>query len=201
MIRVFYSFFFITFLNAVIAQESSILGRFSITETEGSVFLFWTINQGSTCNGIRVFRSSDALNYEKIGEIVGVCGSSSEAISYSFTDKNPIKNSVNYYKLELGFSGESEVLSIEIIDIEDNGFQIRPNPIKNNGRIYFDNDRKEKYHLILYQINGKIAYETSSSNDYFDFDVSGLFPAVYFFTISEIASSLVKTKGTILVVK
>jgi len=71
------------------------------------IILQWTIKKGSSCIGIGIFRSTDAINFEVIGEIKGVCGSTEFAQAYHFIDENPIKNKTNYYVLEMGFSGKT----------------------------------------------------------------------------------------------
>jgi len=181
------------------AQNNAILGNFTLFEAQGKVTLAWSIVKGSTCNGINIHRSTDGLHYVQVGEIPGVCGSSSEPLYYSFVDENPKKNSINYYKLELGNYGDSQVLPIEIIDIENNGYQIRPNPISSTGRIYYDNDRKEVHQLIFFQLNGAVLLDILSEQDYFDVDVSSFTAGIYLFTISAIQPDVVKSTGKVVV--
>src|SRR5687768_12462136 len=82
------------------AQGSPILGKFSLSESNGQVALDWQIVAGSTCNGIQIYRSTDAVQYSQIGNIAGICGSITEAVNYFFTDTTPVKNAINYYYLE-----------------------------------------------------------------------------------------------------
>ncbi len=89
----------------VYAQHNPIPGNFSLFENNGKVYLNWSIVSGSTCNGIQIYRSTDSVMFTQVGNIPGICGSSSSAISYNFIDDNPVKNKVNYYRLELGNNG------------------------------------------------------------------------------------------------
>jgi len=100
-----------------VAQNHPILGKFSISENNGDVYLSWSIIAGSSCNGIQIYRSIDSINFSQIGDIPGVCGSVDFTQTYDFTDNNPVKNKVNYYRLELGNQDFSQIVSIEIIDI------------------------------------------------------------------------------------
>ena len=184
--------------NSALAQQNPILGHFSLFETNGKVSLSWTIVKGSTCDGITIYRSTDSLHYTQIGEIAGVCGSISEPLNYSFTDEQPVKNGINCYKLDLGNYGESQVLSVEIIDIESNGYQVRPNPMNNEGKIYFDNDRKEIHHLVIYQLNGSIITDISSEQDYFDIDLSNFPSGLHIFTISTLSGNI-KATGKVII--
>lgn len=168
----------------IVAQSHPILGKFYISETEGSVFLSWSIIAGSTCNGIQIFRSTDSTNFSQIGEIYGVCGSVDFEQPYDFTDNNPVKNKVNYYRLELGSQGFSQVVSVEIIDIESNGYQIRPHPANTETKIYFDNNKKQEYQLILYNMNGIEVFTTTAKEDFFLLNTSLLQSGLYLFTIS-----------------
>ena len=92
-------------LQGLFAQRHPILGKFYLSENKGTVDLHWSIMEGSTCNGIQIYRSNDSIQFSKIGEISGVCGSISEEQSYTFSDVNPFRNQVNYYRLELGIHG------------------------------------------------------------------------------------------------
>lgn len=180
------------------AQHNPILDNFLIIENNGTVFLHWTIISGSTCNGIQIYRSTDGKQFTQIGSIAGICGSSSAPKPYDFTDTNPINNSRNCYRLELGGNGTSEVLSLEIIDIATGGYQIRPNPVSTNAKIYFDNNRKAEHQFVLYNISGKIVTTITTKQDFFDLNASNLFSGLYFFSITN-DNNVEKAKGKILI--
>ena len=84
------------------AQFHPIVDRFDVFEASGKVYVSCVISSGSTCNGVDVLCSEDSTNFITVGQIGGVCGSSSEPIAYNFIDENPIRNKRIYYKLELG---------------------------------------------------------------------------------------------------
>lgn len=187
---------FIAGTKNVFSQQNPILGNFFIYEKNGKVYLSWQIVAGSTCNGIQIYRSNDGLNFSKVGEIAGICGSSSSAVSYNFTDEKPEPNKINCYRLELGGNGSSKILSVEIINIE-NGYQIRPNPVVNTAKIYFDNDNNEERQLSVYDANGHMVSESTTEKDFFDFSVGNLPFGIYFFTIAY--KDTVKVSGKIIV--
>lgn len=180
------------------AQRNPILDNFSVFENNGKVFLNWTIKSGSTCRGIQIFRSSDNINFKQIGEIIGVCGSISEPITFNFNDEHPEINSFNSYRLELGGNGTSEVLSLEIIDIANGGYQIRPNPVSTIAKIYFNNNKKEPHQFVLYNLKGISVTTLSSNEDFFDFNANNLSSGLYFFSISN-ANNLEKAKGKMII--
>ena len=166
------------------SQPTAILDYFTAFEYKGSVYLNWMITSGSTCDGIKIYRSTDSLSFKEIGNIGGVCGSTSAPQPYSFTDENPDKNSINYYRLELGFNDFSEIISLEVIILESNKIQIRPNPVVNKAKIYFENSIGEKFNLLLYDSNGRLCKKLSTNEDFFIFDSTDFQSGNYFFIIS-----------------
>ncbi len=188
------------FVQFATAQADSILSYFSASENNGTVYLSWQIKSGSTCNGIQIYRSNDSLNFIQIGDFPGICGDISFAQDYNYTDHNPIKNSLNYYRLELGNNGYSQVVSVEVIDIAATGFQVRPNPATTQVEILFDNNNSIKHNLNLYSVTGALVFSTSGKQDYFELDTRALSNGTYLFTISNSANAT-NLQGKIMVVK
>ena len=178
--------FFLLILSAttIFAQHNPILANFTATENKGKVYLSWNIVSGSTCNGIQIYSSTDTVNYTPIGSIAGICGSSSAPISYSFTDIKPEKNKINFYRLELGNNGLSEIISVEIIDLNNNGYQIRPSPVIDKAKIYFNNDTKIKYQLSIYNLNSILIFAASTQDSFFEINTENFHSGIYLFTIA-----------------
>lgn len=169
---------------ATYAQVKSIVADFSIAEEGQKIYLSWTVTQGNTCNGVRVFRSTDSITFIDIGGIAGVCGSLEEPQRYSFVDKSPLKNRVNHYRLDLGGWGLSHVVSAEVVSIDVSDLQVRPNPMIDYGRIYFENKSHDIYNLSVYNMGRGVEYTDATQEEYFDINVSGLDAGTYIFTIS-----------------
>ncbi len=182
------------------AQDGIVQLQFSAIEVSGKVFLDWTMNFGQTCNGIDITRSTDNLNFSPVGNIQGICGSPTDTVSYSFIDESPIPNQVNYYRLLMGNLGPSQTISVEIINLQGTGYQVRPNPIVEEGRIYFDNDRSEVHRLTLNSTNGSALRQLTTRNDFFELNTSDLPAGIYIFRIEtddgsiKVASKLVVAK-------
>jgi hypothetical protein len=203
--RILLSYFIVlTFLLALSSkaqgQDGTVQLEFSATEISGKIFLAWTMNFGQTCNGIDITRSTDNLNFSTIGDIQGVCGSPTDTVSYSFIDESPNPNQINYYRLTLGNLGPSQTLSVEIINLEGTGYQVRPNPIIEQGRIYFDNDRSEEHGLTLFSVNGLAIKELTTRSDFFEINTSDLPAGLYIFRI-ENNQGADKAAGKLLVAK
>ncbi|MBK9477393.1 MAG: T9SS type A sorting domain-containing protein [Bacteroidetes bacterium] len=176
--------FLVGTVKIAFSQRSPILGQFSISTTDGKVFLNWSIVSGATCNGIQIYRSADTSNFSQIGEIPGVCGSASFEQFYNYTDYHPLKNQLNYYRLELGSLEYSQTVSIEVIDIEYGGYQIRPQPANTAAKIYFENNNKQEYDFSLFDLKGQKLLTASGKEDYFALNTTDVQSGLYFFTIS-----------------
>jgi hypothetical protein len=170
--------------SCITAQSNPILGKFSLSESKGHVTMYWQILAGNTCNGIQIYRSIDTLNFSRIGFIGGICGSVSESVNYIFTDSMPVLNAINYYYLEFGGVGSSQIIATEVIDKGRLGYQIRPHPVQDAGVIYFEAQVGVEYILQIFDLLGKEVYSAETSKDYFDFITSTFVPGPYVFSIS-----------------
>lgn len=190
----------IIFLSPIIkakAQET-ILAYFNASEMHEEVLLKWAVLEGETCNGILITRSTDSLFFEAIGEISGVCGDPNFQQPYNFIDKTPPKNTKVYYKLELGVSDFSNIISIELISKNESGYQVRPQPMQNKGKIYFDNHENKEWGIDIYQMNGQIIYQSITQKNYFELFTENWSGGVYIFNLS---SSEKIIRGKIIITK
>ena len=166
------------------AQRAEFVDRFDALGIKGQITLTCVISSGSTCNGIKVFRSQDNLIFEEIGLISGICGSTSSPVKYEFIDEQPLINQISYYKLEFGSVGFSEVISITLRDLENNEVRIQPNPAQGKTTIYFSNPSFATHALSIMNYNGKSLIELTTTNDFFTVDVSQLSMGIYPIVIS-----------------
>ncbi len=120
--------------------------------------LYWVVDSGATCNGIDILRSGDSLNYNKVGEILGVCGSANTAVSYSFIDLHPNINSQNYYKLQLGLGIFSDVRVLFIKYIEPGKLIVKRNPSGDKISLEFNNDNLGTLSLAIFDNSGRSIY-------------------------------------------
>jgi hypothetical protein len=164
--------------NSASAQHT-ILDDFSVFQFEDEVYLSWVIGRGNTCNGITIERSTDGQFFEEIGHIPGICGSPDFAQPYSHSDKHPAKNQVNYYRLELGLQGYSEVRSVEFVYVGNEGFQIRPNPAVDQFRILFNNRLGHQHQLEIFSVSGALVEQHQSDSNQFELNVSNMNGGLY----------------------
>ena len=164
--------------------SQSILDDFAIDLNQGKVLLAWTIKSGNVCNGIQIYRSSnaDSVNFELIEDIQGVCGDLSSTVTYTFTDETPIPNKVNYYKLLLG-QEFSNVLGIEVLLIPVSSYLLKPHPVRNSSALYFNNSNNHNFELKIFDDFGSILYFHETNSNKFLLDSTMVASGLYYFTL------------------
>lgn len=186
MIRHFFKYFSILailFFHFASTAQDVDLDYFTLDKNNDNILIKWAITQGQTCNGIVITRSIDSVNFVRIGEIEGVCGSPEFQQPYSFIDENPIYNQKVFYRLELGFTDFSDIISIEIIKKNEAGFQVRPQPITDFARIFFDNPQFNFWDLSVYNLNSQIIYQSQTNSEQFDLQTQNWPSGLYIFII------------------
>ena len=165
------------------AQQDSIFSFFNVQQESNKVVVFLTINGGIQCSGLQVQRSTDSINYNLVHEFPGICGSPGADESYFWVDDSPIKNEINYYRLEVGNLGiVSDHKSVFFQFFEGDKLLITPNPCE-ECTVRFPNDQREKVRIQLSSIDGKFLMEEETTNNFYslkDFDLQG---AIFFLSI------------------
>ncbi len=171
------------YLNPVYAQNETVVLNLSATEFNGKVLLTWSVAQGNTCNGIEVLRSLDAVNYEQIGSIEGICGSTTETVKYQFTDPNPIVNVTNHYRLSMGGIGFSYPVNTEVIDTGEENYVLAPHPLADESLLIFDNENQELITITFFTERGEIVKELQTSEQSISLNRSDFGSGIYLFVL------------------
>lgn len=174
---------FFLHVNMVFSQNQEAVPDLTAAEFNNKVLISWTLNQGNTCNGIDILRSTDGVNFEEIGNIEGVCGSPESSIPYNFTDLSPEKNAVNYYRLKLGGLGFTYIVSAEVWDLGGYNYIVRPNPLNDATELLFNNDFKTETVLNVYNSKGIIVHTDRTTTEKFVLDKSQFDAGMHFFEI------------------
>ena len=177
-------FFNICCLGFTAFSQVTILEKFSAEHISGKVFLSWTVKSGQTCNGIRIYRSDDSLSYTEIGDIQGVCGNLGYSVDYTFQDNDPIKNKINYYRLDLGGVELTYSIAVDVIDVGQNDYYLKANPLVDQTKLYFRNSSQQLTVLTIINQNGQIIGTKETTTDYFTLNSSDYLSGFYFFTLS-----------------
>jgi hypothetical protein len=155
--------YFIFSLFNVSAQNENhpFVKNFKAEAIEGRVFLSWTTKAGFTCQDIHIQLSGDSVDYfETKGTYFGICGDATEK-DYSFILENPIYNSLNYLKLELGSYGYSYTISVRVIKAGNNVLVV-PHPVAANSILHFQNPLHERVQLDFYDRTGQLILTVES---------------------------------------
>lgn len=196
-IAIFLSLFLTSF--GVLAQNESVIPYFRASEFSGKVFLEWEIQQGNTCNGIDILRSTDSLNFQWIGDIEGICGSTEESVRYTFTDNSPLLNSINYYRLNLGGVGFSWIINLEVIHLGAGNYALFPNPVVSTSELHFDNDQGKKVTLSIIDFSGKEVQSYETEGEFFTIASNEFEQGKYLFEIRDKESSEQMVQGTFVI--
>ncbi len=166
------------------------ISNFNLYAVGKSVSVNFTIVKGSSCSGYSVFHSLDSVNFSLIEDYAGICSSSSEDYSNSYTHTNPTQNHFNYYKVQIAIGEVSEVKSIYVTQNSNSGLILYPNPIGGtDDQMNFRALASPNNHLsgYIYDVNGKKyadldvkTYDTKAS-----FSVSGFKSGIYFVWLSD----------------
>ena len=138
-----------------------VLKYFQLSQTQDGVTLDWATLSEENFHYFEVQRANSDGQFETIAEIEGN-GNTSDEITYSWTDHNPLEG-INYYRLEsVDFDGYREVFSTTAIthSQEHTQFSIYPNHIKENGILSLSGISDARSSLTFVDRNGKTVYQS-----------------------------------------
>lgn len=172
------------FLSNVSAQGHPGLKEFTAKVSNCQVILQWTVNGGTTCNGITILRSKDTISFEPYGNIPGICGDLTAPVTYTYTDTFPKLNQRNYYRLELGTIGQSQFISTTVFDICEGGYLLEWDQKQNIFRLHLKNENEQLIRCSLYDSMGRFINELRTQTDLLEINPVQLGAGNYYFTLS-----------------
>jgi hypothetical protein len=159
------------------AQDAAEVVAFKAEELNGKVKLSWTIKAGGTCNGIGIQRAVEGGGFVQVGSLEGVCGNLSFPTFYEYTDAEPVENRINTYRLDLGGSGFSDTVSIEVIVLGKDNYLIFGNPLESKSRLFFRNDTAAEISIQFYTLNGELDLEYTTNAKWIELNRSDFGPS------------------------
>jgi hypothetical protein len=161
------------------AQDTTFLGQFQAMESQGRIRLSWVVNQGNICDGMEIERGVDGGDFQKIGQIDGMCGSLERPQTYEFWDETPVFNRVSHYRLKTFGAVVSDTLEVELVDAGNKGFLVVPHPATSDSRIYLENTRFETCQILVVGMDGRPARERIFRGERLDVGELDLLPGIY----------------------
>lgn len=163
------------------SQEIS-LKYFFAAANNNKAYLRWSMSAGNVCNGIDIFRSTDGINYNKIGEIFGVCGSNDSSQAFEYIDDSPIVNKTNYYRLTFG--GRSHTHDASVYVLAENSIILYPNPTFNTSTLRFSNSSGESSTLNVYDLAGRLITTGNTSGNNYKLETSAWHTGLYILVLT-----------------
>lgn len=157
LIRSCFALCLIILANGLSAQNEfhPFVKNFKAEALDGRLFISWTTKAGFTCQDIHIQLSDDSLqNFTTKGTYFGVCGDATEK-DYTYVLDNPILNTLNYLRLELGSYGHSYVISVRVIKAE-NDVLVIPHPVNSSSVLHYHNPLHEKVQVDFYDHLGRL---------------------------------------------
>ncbi|MBK7651575.1 MAG: T9SS type A sorting domain-containing protein [Flammeovirgaceae bacterium] len=123
--------------------------------------LKWSTRSEVNNDYFSLLKSSDGINFEKIG-IVSGAGNSSQVLNYSFIDNTPF-DAITYYRLQQtdydGQSSFSPIIALKQIFAEVNPISISPIPSSDFIHLEFSGQEFD-FSLELYDVTGLCIYKS-----------------------------------------
>lgn len=172
------------------AQErTDIIKSFDIENKGKYIKASCVIKSGNTCNGIKLYRSTDTINFSIIGIIPGICGFDDNESYYEFNDTLPVVNDTAYYKMEFGGSGFTETIAIEFLNLNNQSIQIWPNPINDISRIVTLNKDFKDFEYEIFSMSGEKLEKGNGRGDRFIINSDVYADGMYYLKIVNIKDS------------
>jgi len=152
--------------------------------------LAWTTVTESNNSRFELERSSDGINFNKIGFVPskGLNGNSAIELNYIFEDVKPMPDR-NYYRLkQMDINGQFEYSKIVLLRASrSNGITIQnifPNPVFENLNISINSSMKERISIVITNVEGRILKKTetilAAGDNLIPLQVKFLEPGTYF---------------------
>lgn len=121
-------------------------------QEDRTVLVTWKTSWERNNKGYVVERSKDLTNFESVGEVKDVAGTSTSVNSYRFVDPSPYRGT-SYYRLrQVDLDGNSQAFPAESIVINGK-YGVYPNPVASNG-FTLELDEPSSAVLHLYNASG-----------------------------------------------
>jgi hypothetical protein len=147
--------------------------------SQTSIQLNWITNAGSTCSDLLIERSEDLSSFNEVYRHSGVCGSTSEELSYFWVDSDALPG-ISYYRIQEALGQFTD--TIEVLNPIGNDEVIMfPNPASNEVSIYKTNPDAKISSLLIYDLRGNVILQTEIPNQLTNINTSKLIDGMYYF--------------------
>lgn len=154
---------------------------FSANKVNADAHLDWRTAQEQRCSLYEVERSSDGINYQKVGQ--QLCRNTQATQNYSFVDINPGKGTFYYRLRQVDTDGKFEYSAVRTVSFgQDNEILMYPNPTRNLLQI---TGLQAKSDINVYDAGGRRVFQTRSGQPMMQIQVGHLPAGIYQLTITQ----------------
>ena len=171
-----------------------ILNSLDAYKQPNGILVRWVIAGGGQCQGTKIFRSLDQTNFEQMGHIEGICGSTDGDETYSYFDSVPHANTYNNYRLEMGFQGFTSIVTVFFEDFGRSSYVLQTDYATQTFKVLYSNDPKKEAILEVYDRMGNAIYTGSSTTSDIQFDTAGWLSGVYIFRVTGVSKTDIQGK-------
>ncbi len=154
-----------------------ILVDYSVYNTDKVVNLKWRSQQENNSDHYSIERSADGRSWKSIGSVPAVVNSTTPQ-NYAFTDASPM-NGINYYRLRMvDRDGKYGITPVKGCRMSTSKVKISiyPNPAVSTASIVINQDKEERFDVLIYNKTGQLMarHRSSEGSNIISFDVSHL---------------------------
>lgn len=139
---------------AAFGQIDQYLSNYNVSEAKGNVLITWTTSAGFTCEDIQIFFGTDSNQLTSVYTYPGICGSENKEEHYTYLFRDVAYNQPNYFQIDLGSFGKSDILAITVIAVGGLNPIIYPNPATPESTLLFNNDDQEQASIRVFNASG-----------------------------------------------
>jgi hypothetical protein len=139
--------------------EHPFMRSFVLTVLDGRVQVAWTLQGGSTCDGIEVQRSSNGTDFATIHRIDGICGDPILDVPFGFRDDAPPEFSRIHYRIALGIEGVSSTKSVDFTQLKESEQRFFPSPMRNTATLLLNVPGPARVDLWIFDAAGRQVWE------------------------------------------
>lgn len=175
------AFLLLLSMLAFSAKSQFVVSDLQAVNLGDRIHVSWTLEAGSICNGIKIFRGADSLNLTEIELIEGVCGNENEPRYFEIFDETPISGGLNYYRLQFGTNLNSDFVTTEYFSLNEDNYVAYPNPTTDVLTIRYFSGSNDVVPIKILDINGALVTTINGKNNQAILSTVNLKSGMYFF--------------------
>lgn len=174
-----------------------ILKEFSGFRQDNGIMLKWVISGGEQCNGVNIYRALDVGGFIRVGSIAGICGNPDFDDPYTFLDTTATRNRDNSYRLELGWQGYTEVITVFYSDLSLGLHARLTDLIGGTVRFIFDNPQQQQVTIELFDMTGLSVFRSITAQSEILLRTDRFSTGIYIYRISTYGAEPILGRMTI----